>query len=160
MEGHTIKIAEVEQINALVPLLLEVQALHVSALPERFRSLTIEAARRFFSEIFARPEARVFIAQDSDQVIGYAVAEIEESKGHDFCHPRRVVHVEQLVVAESFRGRGVARSLLLSVDSWAQDLGIDAVEMFTWAFNREARSAFSALGFEECTVKLMRKVQI
>ena len=150
MEGHTIKIAEVEQINALVPLLLEVQALHVSALPERFRSLTIEAARRFFSEIFARPEARVFIAQDSDQVIGYAVAEIEESKGHDFCHPRRVVHVEQLVVAESFRGRGVARSLLLS----------DAVEMFTWAFNREARSAFSALGFEECTVKLMRKVQI
>jgi ribosomal protein S18 acetylase RimI-like enzyme len=60
---------------------------------------------------------------------------------------RRFALVDSLVVHESVRRRGIARSLLSAAEAWAQRRGIVALEDTVWAFNEDAQQLYEDAGF-------------
>lgn len=64
------------------------------------------------------------------------------------------LHIDDLVVDEAARGRGVGRSLLAFAEGWAAENGLGMVFLDS---RRDALGFYSALGFEPHTATLVKK---
>ncbi|MGI9598111.1 MAG: GNAT family N-acetyltransferase [Acidimicrobiales bacterium] len=66
------------------------------------------------------------------------------------------VELDQVVVVPTARREGVGRSLCTAVLDWAQAMGVDRVELSTWAFNEAAYRVFEGLGFAPTVRRMSR----
>ncbi len=90
--------------------------------PEDPESHAVEIAS-FFADTFPEPQA-VLVAQDGPNLIAFAELSIRDDIP-DLAR-KRVGYVEGLYVTPAFRGRGIARTLLLASKSWARENHCDA----------------------------------
>ena len=61
--------------------------------------------------------------------------------------PRRYAAIEELVVAEAFRRRGIAALLMDAAHHWMRDEGIDETELTVYDFNQPALRLYRKLGY-------------
>jgi GNAT superfamily N-acetyltransferase len=76
---------------------------------------------------------------------------IGERPATAFHRPRRWLYIDQISVEPDARRRGVGRALVSAVLRYADDTGIDDVEVDTWAFNDRAQAFCASLGFRAKT---------
>ncbi len=62
--------------------------------------------------------------------------------------------IEELVVDEKARGRGVGRALIQAALDWARSQGCSEVEVSTEQDNTDAQNFYRRLGFESVTLLL------
>jgi GNAT superfamily N-acetyltransferase len=95
----------------------------------------------------------VLLAEERGVPVGYIT-------GHLEVDPRRVLSrrgiVEDWLVLDAGRGRGVGRALMAELERLFREQRCTVMESGTWAFNQGAREAHRAAGFTEIEVK-MRK---
>lgn len=70
----------------------------------------------------ARAEGRVWVAEDKEEVVGYALALDLDGQPH----------LEQISVLPSWSGRGVGRALIDAVLRWARNAGASSVTLATY----------------------------
>ncbi len=58
----------------------------------------------------------------------------------------KTVCLDDLYVSPACRRRGIAAKLFAEVESWAKTQGAVRLDLYTWAFNREAISMYQAMG--------------
>jgi GNAT superfamily N-acetyltransferase len=61
-------------------------------------------------------------------------------------------------VDEAARGHGVGAALLAELERRFADAGCEVMESATWSFNRGARAAHLALGFDEVQVTYRKRL--
>ena len=142
-----IETATARDVETLVALLPHVHDIHVAAVPWAFQAPAPDAVAAAFAAWIERPTTRAFIAWEDDAALGYLLAFSQERAANPFGGARRWVLVEQIAVDPAARQKGVARALMDAAARWARELGIDRLELETWAFNARAQAAFQALGF-------------
>lgn len=98
---------------------------------------------------FGRTEPRLWclaIDEATDDVVGLALTEIDRESNHDL--ERRDGWVVDLAVLESYRGRGLGRSLLLTAMHGLRDAGMTAVKIGIDSHEPErATRLYDSLGF-------------
>lgn len=72
---------------------------------------------------------------------------------------RQWCEIYEVAVDASRRRRGVVRALIERAVAHARELGIEAVELSTWAFNETAHAAFASIGFEPVFVRYELKAR-
>jgi RimJ/RimL family protein N-acetyltransferase len=119
----------------------------VSSEPERWliteggwRSVGDE--RRYLRATRRSPDAAVFVAEDEGRIVGRL------SLARD-THPASP-HVADLglMVAESHRRRGIGRALLQRAVEWAEEAGIEKLELHVFPHNEPAIRLYEEFGFE------------
>lgn len=112
-----------------------VSAFATSYAPER------EAFDRAFSQLMERQDTLLLVAElDAVELIGYILA----------CHHGtlfangNVAWVEEIMVSDSARLRGVGRALMDGVEQWARDVPVTYVSLAT----RRADAFYSRLGYQ------------
>jgi GNAT superfamily N-acetyltransferase len=113
-------------------------------LAERFAtSFVVEAAafRASFPRLLVEPSACLLVAEINGSVAGYVLG---------FEHPTfyangSVATIEEIMVAETFRRRGIGRKLVDSFSQWARSRQCRVVCLAT----RRAAPFYLALGFDE-----------
>lgn len=117
----------------------------VFALAERFATSFRPERSRFdaaWVQLLAQQDASVWVAEEPAACLtGYLLG---------FDHPTffangRVAWVEEIMVAEPWRGRGHGRSLMAAFELWARGRGAVLVALAT----RRAAAFYRALGYEE-----------
>jgi GNAT superfamily N-acetyltransferase len=105
--------------------------------------------------VISHPEMELFVATDGqDRPVGLVTL----SHRPQLRLKGRVLTVDELVVAESWRRRGVGRALLARVMERARALSVRRVEVATHPTDRAASLAFlAACGFEACDAVLTRR---
>jgi GNAT superfamily N-acetyltransferase len=97
----------------------------------------------------------VLLAEQQGVPVGYIT-------GHLEVDPRRVLSrrgvVEDWLVLENTRARGVGRLLLAELERLFRDHHCTVMESGTWAFNAGARSAHEKAGFTEIEVKMRKRL--
>jgi GNAT superfamily N-acetyltransferase len=89
-----------------------------------------------------RHESKAFAARENQHVIGFALASF-------FDHgPSNYGVIEELVVAETHRGRRVGQRLLKECTQWLESQKLQIVFVST---NAKARSLYLREGFRDCT---------
>lgn len=124
-------------------------------LPTRDRMPADYAA--FLVRQLADPNVIVLIADDHEDVVGYAYATVE---GYDYMALRGPAGVIQDIIVDSeFRGRGIGRQLLdATVDALAAR-GAFQVVLSTAEQNEAARGLFASAGFRPTMVEMTRELE-
>jgi GNAT superfamily N-acetyltransferase len=104
--------------------------------------------------IISHPEMEIFIAADSlDKAIGLATL----SHRPQLRMGGRMATIDELVVTQSWRRRGVGRELLKRAVERAKVLTVKRLEMMNHAGRSDgARAFYEACGFEEADALVFR----
>lgn len=113
-------------------------------------SFTVErsAFESSFAALLRSPEAFVAVASDGERVVGYLLG----FDHHTFYANGRVSWVEEIMVAEEVRRRGVGRQLMKSFEAWARERRSRLVGLAT----RRAAPFYRSIGYEESATYFRR----
>lgn len=124
-------------------------------LPTRDRTPTDYAA--FLVRQLADPNVIVLVADDHGDVVGYTYATIE---GYDYMSLRGPAGVIQDIIVEpEFRGRGIARQLLMAALDALGTGGAKQVVLSTAERNEAAQRLFASAGFRRTMVEMTRELE-
>jgi GNAT superfamily N-acetyltransferase len=143
-----IRIATVSDVEALVALNRIAQDMHVQAFPDRFRR---DAPQQIVADAFAekiQASTSYWLVAEEDELVAFLSADFFEREESWHSVARRVCYLAGIVVAPSFRRRGIARALIGALQREADARGM-TIELDVFAFNDEAKEVFSKLGFKQ-----------
>lgn len=71
---------------------------------------------------------------------------------------RRYAHIEDVIVAQAYRGEGIGRILMDTARKWAESQNATAVDLWVWEDNNDAIGFYKHLGYE--TVRQVMQLQL
>ena len=152
-----VRLASGSDMDSLLALNAEVQALHAELHPEDFRpKADVEGARAMFAAQLGRPDAEIAIAEVDGAAAGHVLFEILALAESAFNPPRRRADVHHLCVTKSMRRQGVATGLVRFVEQRGAEEGVAELALDVWTANAGAAKFFESLGFAPFKV-VMRK---
>ena len=111
-------------------------------------SHTAEDLAEEFCSLLTDKNAAVFLYYDNDTAAGFAQCQLR----HDYVEGTEtspVGYLEGIYVAESHRGRGIARRLLNACESWAKERGCREFASDCELYNAESLAFHLHCGFAE-----------
>jgi ribosomal protein S18 acetylase RimI-like enzyme len=155
----TIRRATERDFTALSALWREADAFHAAALPDRFRAPAGDArSRAFVVGELAREDAGLFVAEDAGRVVGFVRITAHRAPDVPCYVPRVWAMVEELVVGEGARRRGIGRLLMARAHAWAHERGLAEVELSVYAFNAGAIALYERLGYTVVSHRMARRL--
>lgn len=150
-----IRPAMIDDYEALCHLFDEGDALHREYLPHLFQESpgpVREAA--YVRELIDDDKVGFFVATRADKPVGALVVLARETPEVPIFVPRRYAIVDNVVVAEKQRNRGIGRALMRRAEAWAKERELLDVELNVYAFNQNAIGFYRELGYEivRCTM--------
>lgn len=107
------------------------------------RSLSAAARRDVIPGLRAHPTTVVFLAWLDGAAVGLAIC----FRGFSTFAARPLLNISDYYVPPAWRGTGVGRRLLESVERWARDAGCCRLTLEVQENNHRARSVYTAAGF-------------
>ena len=140
MRGFTIGTAKAEDLPALEALLAALFSIEVDFRPDGDRQ------RRGLALLISDAErAVVMTARDAaGSVVGMASAQLVVSTAEGAWS----AWIEDVVVAESFRGKGIGASLLSALLDWAREKGATRAQLLADRTNDPALDFYRRLGWQ------------
>ncbi len=110
-------------------------------------SVTARARRASIDALLAMPaQGRILLVQTPGAgIAGYAVLAF----GFSLEFGGRDAFLDELFIAESFRGKGIGRAALAAVCAWARHQGLCALHLEVERDNKTAKNLYTQAGFED-----------
>ena len=144
--------------EVLSSLNVDVQTIHWSALPTRFKPPGPDAfPPAAAAALLEEPDNLVFIAEVDSLPVGYAYAEVIHRPETAFSYADDLVYLHHISVRPSYRKQGLGRALMDAVRSAASERGITVLAIDVWTFNEDARSFFRRCGFTPYNERLWNR---
>jgi len=105
--------ATLDDYDELCALIAEVDELHRSNLPQRFREP--EGPTReweYFRSVITDESVGFFVAEDDGELVGFVHVVVRDSRDFAILVPRRYAFVDSIAVREELRGTGIGRVLM------------------------------------------------
>jgi GNAT superfamily N-acetyltransferase len=152
MRGNEISIekATEAELPLLEPLILELRHTMENS-SNTDASLAVDNCRILFGD----PDHHVLVAKLAGSVVGF----VNFATRRTIMHARASGLIDELIVAEKCRGRGIGTGLIAAVVERCRELGCDEVEVSTENTNNEAREFYKKCGFEEDSVLLEKHLK-
>ncbi|MDA2933963.1 GNAT family N-acetyltransferase [Acidobacteria bacterium AH-259-D05] len=111
-------------------------------------SMTVEKHWAEGQEFFGKPDFLSFVAEENNgELIGFSEASIRPFANG--CKDKPVVFLEGIWVEDSCRKRGIGRSLISAIETWARENGFKELGADCLISNSIAINAHDAWGFKE-----------
>ena len=154
----TIVPAENRHIPGLIRLLYQVGGVHHGIRPDLFRSGAIKYTPLQLETLLADENSPVFVAEESEEVLGYCFCQIREYRGSTALTDRKEIYIDDLCVEEACRGRGIATVLYRHVTGWATDIGCGYVTLNVWQGNDSALKFYEKMGMQTRSTTMETKL--
>ena len=156
--NFTIREATSEDCEQICELCRQALEIHSEAHSEVFCDRGSSVFKDFVSQAFADENAVILCADHAGRIIGMAHVLVRESPDIPVMVRRRFAAVENVVVREGFRHKGVGKALMEAVHTWAQGKGLTRVELTVWAFNQDAIALYEKLGYEVVSSRMVKEL--
>jgi ribosomal protein S18 acetylase RimI-like enzyme len=114
-----------------------------------------EMERHYYAAL-KDPDAALFLAEEDGAVVGMAAGHVHRPSSFS---TDLAVELSSVYVRSGHRRRGIARALTAEVARFARGRGLDRITLKTFAQNREAVEAWSAMGFEPRALQMTAPVE-
>ena len=101
-------------------------------------------------------DVAVFVAEQSDVVIGYVYAGLEPQSWKELREAAGFIH--DVAVAPEAQRTGIASALVESACEWLRSIGAPRVVLWTAEKNEPAQRLFSRLGFRRTMIEMTREL--
>jgi GNAT superfamily N-acetyltransferase len=156
LSTFTVRRAVRGDYEAATVLLQAVDRLHVAEAPWLLQMPSTPAhSEASFANLVVAPDTAVFVAE-AGAIVGLLVGLIKAAPEFPVFVPQRRGILDNLVVAESWRRRGVGAELVRAFESWATGEGAKFVELNVYVFNEDARRFYEHAGYVPMMTKLCK----
>ncbi len=100
---------------------------------------------------------KIFVVEVEGTVAGYIAVQAKVPSDLDET-PYEYGYISDLVVLDSFRGRGLGIALLKTAETFVRDEGISQLRLSVLAQNTMARQLYERFGFQEWEVVLEKRL--
>jgi ribosomal protein S18 acetylase RimI-like enzyme len=142
-----IRLATAADIPSLSELFLQSAAYHTQQAPYFFRLPSKEWICEFFEGHLKNPVVTLLVAELDSKIVGAARAEVRNSPEVPLLRPLTFLHIEEIVVAQNYRRKGVAKALMTKIEEIAQTLNLKQVTLNVWNFNDSTKFLYENLGY-------------
>lgn len=150
-----IRLADINDADALIVLDNEVHTLHVQELPHIFKPISdSQLSREIIVKAFEDENVYIFIAIEDNRAIGFILAQYFNYPETLQKHSQSVLYIHNLIVIESKRSQGIGTKLIQRIKKLGSEIGADQLELNVWAVNKMAYRFFSGQGFNSLTERL------
>ncbi len=146
--------ATLEDLGELCKLYHAFHEFHVQGVPDRLISLgsydVYDKAQleRSLQETMGRADAILFVAEESDRLVGLAEAYLREDDPTNALRVnRKHVYLQSLVVLHDSRKLGVGSKLMEAIHAWALERGAAEVRLETWEFPGGPQRFYEVIGY-------------
>jgi len=153
----TVRVAVIEDADAIASLTAEVQQIHNDALPDIFKTSSDRLfSREKLATLLRDTNSTVAVAESDGEVIGHVYGVIVQRAENDFKVADKYMYIQQIGVRKDFRRQGVGRALVAFIEERAVASAVTGLQLDYWAFNTRAQGFFESCGFSPSQV-MMRK---
>lgn len=157
--GMEIRIVNTQEADVLAQLNEDVQSLHTRLYPNIFKPYNKEAIEKALQEMLDLENCIAYLALNHDIPLGYMLAFIDHKPENPFTYERYDLYIDQLVVKETYRGKGVAVKLMNEAKKFAERMGMHRIHLDHWKYNEAAQRAFEKMGFEAYKYQMELKLR-
>lgn len=151
-----IRLAQVDDLDALTQLGTGIQRLHADGRPDLFNEPVAGDIREFFRSQLT-DGSHVLVAETGALgPIGYLIAEHRIRDGNPFMRASSVLYIHHIAVEPSAQAAGIGRRLVDAVVSLAGRLNVSTLRLDSWHFNTDAHGFFEAQGFTPVNIVFER----
>ena len=147
-----IRNAQIEDINKISELMLQVAKIHSNARKDIFRDKSIEEIKIEVNNRINNKE-NILVAEENNKIYGVIIYKIKEVKEYINIKDRTILWIDELIVDEKVRKKGIGKNLFSEVKRIAKERNYDAVELNCWDFNERA-----ILFYERCGMNVQRLI--
>lgn len=136
--------------NGLLEVYIEGYKHHHDGRPDIFLELSDEQLKKDLVENLDRLNTIVYV--EDNKVLGYLSYVIKKR------HTKKL-DVDQLVVKEEYRGKGIGKKLMEESKKIANENNCDRIELNCWMFNDSALAMYEHIGFDKQRIMFEMKLK-
>jgi diamine N-acetyltransferase len=144
--------------HLLAQLNEEVQRLHHVMRPDIFKAWNAESITEAFDKMLNSTAFLAYVAYFEGRAVGYVLLRLSGSAENAFSYALRFIYLDQILVMEEFRGKGIGKALLRQVYDLARQEGIHLVRLDHWTDNAGAKEFFGKNGFRYYNERMEMRV--
>lgn len=143
----------IKQIMNIKKLVYQVHTLHYTKRPDIYvdgNPLPFE----YFTKMLNDPESFNYVYEQNNEICGLLMATKKISRSIPITKQRITYFIEDIVVDEFSRRKGIAKKLYNFLIDKAISENVDAIELNVWSFNESAIRFYESLGMSVKNMKL------
>ena len=140
-----IRKAEKKDIQGLMNLLYQVDAVHNGIRPDLFKGNTAKYNEQELEEILNDGGKPIFVYDDG-KILGHAFCQISEVKNHRLLQDAKTLYIDDICVDEHSRGRHIGKALYEYVYDYAKSIGCHNITLNVWEGNDSAYNFYKRMG--------------
>ncbi len=141
-----------EDSPRLAELYTELEKDAVYYQPEHF--VLSGGAARLTDEMFDGEGQAMFVAEEGGEVIGFAHVLLLKAKPVPCLRPQTNIYLQDLIVTESCRSRGIGGLLMSEVKKYGIESGADFLRTQVFPMNRDGLRFYMRNGFSETMITI------
>lgn len=138
--------AHTAHIGGMIELLRQVGQVHHQGRPDLFRAGAQKYDETDLQTLLADERRPIFVACEGGRVLGYCFCILKQSKDDPVLADQKTLHIDDLCVDETCRGKHIGKSLYAYTVAFARSQGCDSVTLNVWAFNESALRFYEGVG--------------
>ncbi|WP_088103085.1 GNAT family N-acetyltransferase [Halalkalibacter urbisdiaboli] len=142
----SIRNAEQNDYDFLLPLFRQVHKFHVFVRPDLYKENSTPVEQDFFESQLIDDKQHIFVATIGNEIVGFVVTKEEEINENSFVRARKVLFIKSLCVAETHRKKGIGKKLIKYVFDFGRSLKVDSIELGVSEENTSAIEFYRSIG--------------
>ena len=142
-----IRKAEKKDIQGLINLLYQVDAVHNGIRPDLFKGNTSKYTELELEELINDDNKPIFVYDDG-KILGHAFCQINEVKNHRLLQDAKTLYIDDICVDEHSRGRHIGKALYEYVYNYAKSIGCHNITLNVWEGNDSAYNFYKQMGMQ------------
>ena len=142
-----IRKAEKKDIQGLINLLYQVDAVHNGIRPDLFKGNTSKYTEQELEELINDDNKPIFVYDDG-KILGHAFCQINDIKNHRLLQDAKTLYIDDICVDEHSRGRHIGKALYEYVYNYAKSIGCHNITLNVWEGNDSAYNFYKRMGMQ------------
>ena len=141
-----IRIANEEDINDIMKLLVQVNMVHHTIRPDLFNGPATKYSWGELEKMVNDSSNPIFVYASGEHVLGYAICQTIQHKKDNILTDVKTLYIDDLCVDEKERGRHIGRSIYDYVINYAKENDYYNVTLNVWNGNDSAMKFYESVG--------------
>lgn len=113
-----------------------------------------DAFERNYHENMSDPLIHYLVALHNGKPIGFVSLHVQRI----LHHANRTGELQELIIDERYRGKGVGKQLMIAAEGLARSLGLEEIELTTRLHRSDAQEFYKSLGYSNSHLKFVKEL--
>jgi ribosomal protein S18 acetylase RimI-like enzyme len=159
MDELIIREAELNDRNSLNQLFYEELEYHMSLLPDIFKTPEIVVSEKWLESILNTYDIHLIVSEYKKIIVGAILYKIEKNPEDILLNERKFGYIEEIIVSEPFRGKGIGKKLLDYAINDFQIKNINEIEIDVWEKNKIGLKFYEDQGFITIRRRMKKEIE-